>query len=73
MLSFIKGLNPQARFMLFFGFAVALLFVCFGLYIIFSPEYASMQKNIRVIFGSFLILYGFYRFTSVYFKAKNNS
>ncbi len=52
------------------GYAVAILFVVFGFYIIFSPVMAGVQKEFRMIFGVVVIGYGLFRSVIIYQKSK---
>ena len=52
------------------GYKVASLFLAFGIYILFSPQMASVQKEFRVIFGVVVIAYGIMRSVIIYQKSK---
>jgi hypothetical protein len=61
-------------FMTFFGLTVAGLIVIVGFYIVFSqriPLFQSWPKEIRTIFGIFIISYGLFRSVVIYQKNKN--
>jgi hypothetical protein len=61
-------------FMTFFGLAVAGMIVIVGFYIIFShriPLFQSWPKEVRMIFGIFIISYGLFRSVLIYQKSKN--
>lgn len=61
-------------FMTIFGLTVAGLIVIAGFYIVFSnriPIFQAWPKEIRTVFGVFLISYGFFRSVIIYQKNKN--
>jgi hypothetical protein len=61
-------------FMTFFGLTVAGLIVIVGFYIVFSQRiqlFQSWPKEIRTIFGIFIISYGLFRSVVIYQKNKN--
>jgi hypothetical protein len=61
-------------FMTYFGLAIAGMIVIAGFYIIFSQRisvFQSWPKEIRTIFGVFIISYGFFRSVVIYQKSKN--
>jgi divalent metal cation (Fe/Co/Zn/Cd) transporter len=61
-------------FMTFFGLTVAGLIVIVGFYIVFSQRiqlFQSWPKEIRTIFGVFIISYGLFRSVVIYQKNKN--
>jgi hypothetical protein len=60
-------------FMTIFGITVAGLIVIVGFYIVLSrriPVFDSWPKEIRTIFGVFIISYGFFRSVVIYQKSK---
>ena len=52
------------------GYAVAALFVAFGLYILFSPQMVYVPKEFRNIFGIVVIGYGLFRGVIIYQKSR---
>ena len=61
-------------FMTFFGLTVAGMIVIVGFYIVFSQRiqlFQSWPKEIRTIFGIFIISYGLFRSVVIYQKNKN--
>jgi hypothetical protein len=52
------------------GFAVAALFLAFGLYILFSRQMANVPKEFRTIFGIIVISYGLFRSVIIYQKSR---
>jgi uncharacterized membrane protein HdeD (DUF308 family) len=56
-------------FMSIVGYAVAALFVVFGLYVLFTPQIAaSFPKEFSTIFGIIVIGYGVFRMVIIYQK-----
>ncbi|MBN1143399.1 MAG: hypothetical protein JXA72_03210 [Bacteroidales bacterium] len=52
------------------GYAVAALFVAFGLYILVSPQMIYVPKEFRNIFGIVVIGYGVFRGVIIYQKSR---
>jgi membrane protease YdiL (CAAX protease family) len=50
-----------SKFNRIFGIAVASLFFALGFYILLSPTFDYLSKEMRVIFAVFLFLYGTFR------------
>jgi len=59
-------------FTTWFNFLIILMYFGAGLYVIFSPKINYIPKNIRVIFGSFLFLYGAFRLVRTIYKDRDN-
>jgi hypothetical protein len=51
-----------------FAYMVVLMYFGAGGYIIFEPGFKYIPQTIRVIFGSFLFLYGLYRLVRIIYK-----
>jgi prepilin signal peptidase PulO-like enzyme (type II secretory pathway) len=62
--------NSFPDIMTIMGFAVAALFLAFGLYILFSRQMANVPKEFRTIFGVIVISYGLFRSVIIYQKSK---
>jgi len=62
--------NSFPDIMTIMGFAVAALFLAFGLYILFSRQMANVPKEFRTIFGIIVISYGLFRSVIIYQKSK---
>jgi hypothetical protein len=58
--------------MKYLAWAVIALWFILGLYIIISPDFKYLPDSVRVIFGIFCILFGFYRLARLYAKNRNN-
>jgi prepilin signal peptidase PulO-like enzyme (type II secretory pathway) len=52
------------------GYAVAALFLAFGVYVLFAPQMMYVPKEFRTIFGIVVIGYGFFRAVIIYQKSK---
>jgi prepilin signal peptidase PulO-like enzyme (type II secretory pathway) len=52
------------------GYAVAILFVVFGLYVIFAPQMVNVPSEFRNIFGIVVIGYGLFRAVIIYQKSR---
>jgi hypothetical protein len=62
--------NSFPDIMTIMGFAVAALFLAFGLYILFSRQMANVPKEFRTIFGIIVISYGLFRSVIIYQKSR---
>jgi prepilin signal peptidase PulO-like enzyme (type II secretory pathway) len=62
--------NSFPDIMTIMGFAVAALFLAFGLYILFSRQMANVPKEFRTIFGIIVVSYGLFRSVIIYQKSK---
>jgi hypothetical protein len=51
----------MGRFNKIFGIAVAAMFFYLGFWLMFSPRFSYLPKEIKVIFAVFLFLYGAFR------------
>jgi len=63
-----KDLLPDIMTLL--GYAVAALFLAFGLYVLFAPQMINVPKEFRTIFGVVVIGYGFFRAVIIYQRSK---
>lgn len=59
-------------FMTVFAFVMGGIYVAAGIYIIASKSFYYIDKNIRIIFGTFLIAYGVYRLARSYYSRNKN-
>jgi hypothetical protein len=57
-------------FMSIFGLFMVAVYIFCGIFIIVTPVF-DLAKELRVIFGSVIIIYGIYRFVRTYVKLKN--
>jgi hypothetical protein len=55
----------------YIGIAIGSLFFIFGTYILVSPKYDYLTREIRVIFAIFLFLYGAYRIVRYIFPDRD--
>ena len=49
------------RFIRYFTWAVIALYFALGVYILVSPRFSYLSREIRVVFSVFLFLYGGFR------------
>jgi hypothetical protein len=60
------------NFTRYFGMAVAALFFVLGIYLLASPNYRYLPKEVRVIFAVFLFLYGAFRIVRYIYKDRED-
>jgi hypothetical protein len=53
------------------GIAVAAMFFVLGFWLLFSPRFNYLTKEIKVIFAVFLFLYGAFRLVRYIFKDRD--
>jgi len=58
--------------MKYLAWVVIALWFFLGFYIFFSPAFKYLPESVRVIFGIFCILFGFYRLARLYAKNRNS-
>ncbi len=58
------------KFTLWFSWLVILLYFALGIYVLVSPRFQGMSREIRVIFAVFLFLYGAYRLARLWTKSR---
>jgi uncharacterized membrane protein len=56
------------KFSGYFAWFVIMLYFALGVYILVSPRFASLSKEIKVIFAVFLFLYGGFRLARLWTK-----
>jgi hypothetical protein len=61
----------MGRFNRIFGVAVAAMFIILGFWILFSPRFSYLTKEIKVIFAIFLFLYGAFRIVRHIYKDRD--
>ena len=61
----------MARFSKILGITVSILFFLLGIYLLISPRFNYMTKEIRVIFAAFLFLYGGWRLVRYIMKDRD--
>jgi hypothetical protein len=59
------------QFNRYFAIFVSLLFFAFGAYILVSPTFSYLSKEMRVIFAVFLFLYGLVRISRSFFRKRD--
>jgi hypothetical protein len=55
-----------------FGLFMVVVYIGAGLFLFITKKYDYLPQEVRVIFGSFLIIYGIFRGVRVYMKIKNS-
>lgn len=63
----------MGKFMLYFGFTMAVMFVAFGCYFIFSKSMEFLPAVFRNVIGIVFILYGILRCVNMYYKFKDTN
>ena len=61
-----------AKFMIYFGFFMVVLYLGLGCYILFSPSFPDIPQNIKMVFGFFFIAYGVFRLVRSLMTMKQN-
>jgi uncharacterized membrane protein len=62
----------MARFSKYFALVVVSLYFFLGIFVLVSPRFAFMQKELKVVFSVFLFLYGAYRLVRILTKDRAN-
>jgi len=58
------------KFFRYFSFFIVALYFILGIFILVAPMFDYLSTEIKVIFASFLFLYGGFRFTRIIFRNK---
>jgi ABC-type nickel/cobalt efflux system permease component RcnA len=58
----------MAKYWKIFSIAVVLMWFFLGFYLLLSPRFNNLTKEIRVIFAVFLFLYGGWRLARIFTK-----
>jgi hypothetical protein len=61
----------MARFNKILGIAVAAMFFILGFWLLFSPRFNYLTKEIKVIFAVFLFLYGAFRIVRYIYSGRD--
>jgi len=61
------------KFSLYFSLVVALLYFFLGAFLLLSPRFQYLPKEIKVIFSVFLFLYGAFRLVRIWSKNRENN
>jgi hypothetical protein len=56
-----------------FGIAVAAMFFFLGAYLLLSPRFAYLPKEVKVIFSVFLFLYGAFRIVRYIYQGRDKN
>jgi hypothetical protein len=62
----------MGKFNKILGIAVAAMFILLGFWILLSPRFSNLTKEIKVIFAIFLFLYGAFRIVRYVFKDRDD-
>ena len=60
------------KFAKYFAIAVVTLYFFLGVFVLVSPRFDSMQKELKVVFAVFLFLYGSWRLVRILTKDRAN-
>jgi cytochrome c biogenesis protein CcdA len=66
----MRGKNLYEQVMVIFGAVMIFFYIGLGIFIIISPLFSYIEKFIRIIFGSALILLGVQRAVRTFEKIK---
>jgi uncharacterized membrane protein len=58
------------KFAKYFSWFVVLLYFVLGIYVLVSPRFQYLSKEIKVIFAVFLFLYGSFRLARLWTKSR---
>jgi uncharacterized membrane protein len=58
----------MSKYWKIFSIAVILMYFFLGFYLLFSPRFNGLTKEIKVIFAVFLFLYGGWRLARIFTK-----
>jgi len=61
------------QFTKYFSWFVILLYFALGVYVLASPRFSHISKEIKVIFSGFLFLYGGYRLARLWSKRREEN
>lgn len=60
------------KFAKYFAIAVVTLYFFLGVFVLVSPRFDTMQKELRIVFAVFLFLYGSWRLVRILTKDRAN-
>ncbi|MEI7499005.1 MAG: C4-dicarboxylate ABC transporter [Bacteroidota bacterium] len=61
------------KFAKFFSWFVILLYFVLGVYVLVSPRFQHLPKEIKYIFAIFLFLYGAFRLARIWTKSRERN
>ena len=67
-----SGDSWLVRFMFYFGFVMAAIYIGLGIILLFIPVFLYIPKNIRIVFGLFFLMYGLFRLVRITQKSKKS-
>jgi hypothetical protein len=62
----------MGKFNKILGIAVAAMFFLLGFWLLFSPRFSYLTKEIKVIFAIFLFLYGAFRMVRYLYRDRDD-
>lgn len=62
--------NGMKTFLKYFSFLVVVLYFFLGIFILVSPTFRYLPKEIKIIFSVFLFLYGAFRLARIWTKSR---
>jgi len=60
------------KFAKYFAIAIVTLYFFLGVFVLVSPRFDSMQKELKIVFAVFLFLYGSWRLVRILTKDRAN-
>jgi hypothetical protein len=61
------------KFARYFSWFVILLYFVLGVFVLVSPRFQYLSKEVKVIFAAFLFLYGCFRIARVWTKNREHN
>ena len=58
----------MSKFSKYFAIAVVALYFGLGIFVLVSPRFQFMKKELKIVFAAFLFLYGAYRLVRILTK-----
>jgi len=58
------------KFLKYFSYLVVALYFFLGIYILVSPAFIYLSRQIKIIFAVFLFLYGAFRLARIWTKSR---
>ena len=60
------------NFLKYFSYLIVVLYFALGIYILVSPSFMYLSKQIKIIFAVFLFLYGAFRLARIWTKNREH-
>ena len=61
------------KFAKYFSWIVILLYFALGIYVLVSPRFQYLSKEVKIIFAVFLFLYGGFRLARLWSKSREQN